>query len=260
MPEPRSPDFYEAIRALNGLGWTDTRISRAFGRTVKMIALHRSKLGLAPAPSKFRSKIDTPAGLEMWDAGASDNDLAKFFGSTQSAATQWRHRMRLKRNFEPIARTDERKVREAQKLLKLGASRDHVASKLYLSVTTITKIRKGMGPAGLRKTGHTNRVMRARALNDTSLLDRITEAIGRGLPQDVRQDAVDELYLAVLSGEVTADRIAELAPRYRSAAYSMNYGDYARVSLTEDRDGWCLQDNLEDPDALDRMEEFANDD
>lgn len=260
MPEPRSPDFYEAIKALNGLGWTDTRIARAFGRTVKMIILHRSKIGVSPAPSKFRSKIDTPAGMKMWGAGASDNDLAKFFGSTQSAATQWRHRMGLKRNFEPIARTDERTVREAQKLLRLGASRGHVASKLYLSITTITKIRKSMAPVGLRKTGHTDREMRAKALNDTTLLDRITEAIGKGLPLDALQDAVDELYLAILSGEVSADRIAELAPKYRSAAYSLNYGDYARVSLTEDRDGWCLQDNLEDPDALDRMEMFANDD
>ncbi len=111
-----------------------------------------------------------------------------------------------------------------------------------------------MSGPGLRKSGLSNRAIRAQVLKDTSIYPAIEAAVGKGLPPDIIRDAVDELYLEILSGRISRIFIQEQANKFRARAIRMNFGEYGSISLEEDRGGWNLKDRLEDPDALDAFE------
>ena len=116
-----------------------------------------------------------------------------------------------------------------------------------------------MTDSGLRRHGLTNRSIRARVLKDRTIYRRIETAIGNGLPSDVKCDAVDELYLAVLDGLVDEQFIDQEARRYRSRAINMNGSLFGPRSLdSENESGWSLSNLIEDYTALADMEEAAS--
>lgn len=116
------------------------------------------------------------------------------------------------------------------------------------------KLRKKMPADGLRRYGITNRIIRAQVLKDAGLERRIRKAIGDGLPTDVKQDAVSDLYLAVLDCQVGCEHIEKVAPSYRNRAFGLCGSRFGPRSLDEELgDDFTLGDLLEDPDAFDQI-------
>lgn len=253
-------DRREAFAILHGVGWSDGRIGRALHTSPKTVRNWRIAAGLEPTETPYSAKIDDRLALEMYYCGDSDGQIAKTFGATQSGVTRWRWRKNLPPNFERAAPISKVSKRRAKSMLRLGATKRQVAEAIGArSVESIRRIRREMADTGLRRHGLTNRSIRARVLKDRSIYHRIETAIGSGLASDVKCDAVDELYLAVLDGLVDERFIEQEARRYRSRAINLAGSPYGPRSLdSQNETGWSLCDILDDPSALDDIETAAS--
>lgn len=247
----------DAFRVLHLAGWSMTAIARVLNVTDNTIGCWRQSSKLGINPTKYHRRIDEAAAMALYRDGASDNEIGRALGITQSSITRWRQRRGLERNCEPPQPLDAVVVRQARKLLADGASRKQVAEALDIGcLGTVQKVRKGMKKQGLRPTGLTNRAIRSQVLRDRSVMPRISEAVGRDLPIDVKHDAVSSLYLAVLDGWIRRDLIEERAPRFRSKAFALNGHDYCLRSM-DDGEGRSCIDQIQDPDALARFDEIS---
>ena len=258
--ERASKDRREAFAILHQAGWSDGRIGRALRMNKNSVRNWRVTAGLAPNSSAHTAKIDDKEALERYYRGESDGQIARAFNATQGGVTRWRWRNNLPPNFERSPQISRDAKRRAKSMLRLGATKRQVANAIGAScVESIRKIRHEMTDSGLRRHGLTNRSIRARVLKDRTIYRRIETAIGNGLPSDVKCDAVDELYLAVLDGLVDEQFIEQEARRYRSRAINMNGSLFGPRSLdSENESGWSLSNLIEDYTALADMEEAAS--
>lgn len=245
-----SPDVSEAIVALNGVGWSDAKIGRALGKSDKAIQKHRRHRGILANPSKYNRRICQEQALELWSAGLNDAEIARQIGVSPSGICHWRQRHDLMPNLERAPSVSTEEKRTASRMLLLGASKRQAADEIGRSRDVATRIRRRLKGDGLRRAGLTNRAIRAQVLRDKSLYGRIQAAVGAGLPSDILRDAVDELYLEVLSGRISSTFIDSQAKRFRAQAIRLNGWDARQTSLDQDRGGWSLGDYLEDPTAL----------
>lgn len=244
-----------AYRALHDNGWSAAAIARVLQVGEDSVRRWVISDGLEPNLTKFRPKFDALIAIEMYQAGASDGEVARRFGATQSGATRWRQRRGLEANFGPNPPLHPQIARSARRMLADGASRRQVADAHDIRcLSTVQKLRRRMDPRGLRPSGLTNASIRSQVLKDKTILPRISKAVGRQLPVDVKHDAVSALYLAVLDGLLRRDLIEERAPRFRARAFAMNGHDYSHRSLDDDTAGWSMLDRLEDPNGLSWLE------
>lgn len=253
----RRDEQKRALVLLHGDGWSCPAIARVLNVSAETVRQWLSIAGIAPNPSKFHAKFDAAEVARMYRAGASDGDVARRFGATQSGALRWRQRHGVEANYGPNPPLDPHVIRSARRMLADGASRRQVADAHDIAcLGTVQKIRRRMDRRGIRPTGLTNRAIRSQVLRDKTVLPRITKAVGRHLPVDVKHDAVSALYLEVLDGRIRRDLIEERAPRFRAKAYALNGGDYSHRSLDDDSAGWSMLDRLEDPNALSWLEDM----
>lgn len=247
-----------AFRVLYDAGWTDYAIIAALGTSHNTIPVWRAQAQLPPNAHGYGPKLDPSTTRLMYDRGASDGEIARHFSADQSAVTRWRQRRGLPANFERTKPIGPRTVRKAHRLLKWGATARQVAEEVERGRRAILRLRKRINHPGLRRTGVTNRSIRAQILRDPSIQERIASALGKELPRDVLMEASAELYLAVLDGRVAREQLKAAAPHFRSRAWSMCGSNFGPRSLdAQNDDGWSLSDALADPDALERLEEAA---
>ena len=217
------------------------------------------------ASQSSRIPIDPVRALALYDVGASDNEIAAALGASQSGVCRWRKRHGLARRACNDNRLTASQIRQAQKMLRNGATKAQVAAELAVSVNPIDRIRRGMKADGLRQWGWTNAVNRKAVIEDPTILKRITKAIGSNVPPDIRMDAVNDMYLELLEGKLPVSQIESAAPRFRSRAFSMGNYNYSTRSLDEeDENGFTLADRIADPDGIRPFDEilervFAND-
>lgn len=249
MPKPVPPQRFEAYRALYDAGWLDERIGNAFGLSRATICQWRRANGL-PALIEPQ-KIDRAFATSLYEEGLSDGEMGRALGVTQSGVTRWRQRFGLAPNIPRPSLTETQK-RSARKLLRQGQTARDVGAAVGCSKQTIMRLRRGMNPKGLRKTGVTNLTIARRLRKDASVLPRIERAVGQFLPPHIREDAISELYVAVLSGQLAIDQIETQAASYRSKAWDMCGSAFSSVRLDEeDENGLRLVDCIPDPSTLD---------
>jgi DNA-binding CsgD family transcriptional regulator len=267
MPAEVSKDIRDdAFKLLHREGWSDTRISRAFGLYQKVVWNWRSAAGLPPNAKQFRrANLDYDHVLELYRSGHNDYEIARELDIDPSLICKWRKSKGLpalpqKRYLSPEM------IRQARKMLKLGASNDHVAADLNVSRQTIQKLRRHLPSSGLRKHGITNRSIRNKVLRDQSIMQRIEKAVGGGMPAEVRYEAVLSLYTEVLEGRVLPECIEQRAAHSRGQAWSLCGSKFGPRSLDDElAEDWTLGDTIEDFSALEEMEAaaeavFSNDD
>lgn len=214
----------------------------------------------------FIPKIDSARALALYDDGATDGEIAAACGVSANGICRWRRRHGLLRTACNDNRLTDSQVRRAKNLLRDGATRAQVAAHIGVSTSAVQAIRRTMDPAGLRRTGLNGPSVRHAVVSDASLPRRIEAAIGLRVPKDIRTEAVNDMYLALLDGQLAIDQIEAAAPRYRSRAFGMVSFNYSGRSLDEEPDdGLSLTETLADPASLRPFEDvlervFANDD
>lgn len=254
----RKDERKSAALDLHGAGWSGCAISRVLNMSEGTITRWLRELDLQPNSTKFAPKFEPVEAAQMYLDGASDGEIARRFGATQSGACRWRQRRGLEANFEGLQPLAPHIKRSARNMLADGASRRQVAVALDIGcLQTVQRLRRDMDKRGLRPTGLTNKAIRAQVLKDKTVLPRISRAVGANLPPDVKHDATSSLYLAVLEGLIRRDLIERRAPRFRSKAFALNGNDFSRRSLDDDSGGWSMLDRLDDPDALAQFDRIS---
>lgn len=245
MPSTANQQRDEAVKILNGLGWTDTIIAKAINVSAQSVRNCRLRNNISATVR--HNRIDNKAALDLHDKGLNDNEIAKQLGVDTSAVCKWRRRRSLpaQSNNQPL--TDEQK-RLARKMLREGATKARVAEAVGCSKETIRSIRSAMSTEGLRRTGLTDRSITASIRDDPNIWSRIEKAIGRINPSHIREDAVHEMYADVLEGKLPVNLIEAKASRYRSRAYNMCGFRFGSISLNAENDnGLTLAETIADP-------------
>lgn len=238
----------EAIFLLNREGWNDTEIADAFGSNSRAIWALRKRNGVPAVGTKYGAKIDQAEAVRLHGAGWSDGRIARHFGADQSAVTKWRKRKGLPPNFLGVRHLSDETRKGVRKLLSHGATRAKVQERFGVAKKTSTTIRAKMKPEGLRKTGITDRALRARLRKLDRLLERLENAIGANTPAHIREHAVYDMYGDLFECVLSIDDIERRAPSYRAAAYEMCGDEWSHTRLDRvDDEGLSAMDLLADP-------------
>jgi transcriptional regulator with XRE-family HTH domain len=248
---------HEAALLMHSSRWPDVKISEVLQVCVATVRRWRMENGLDHV-SRFGSKINDAEALKMYEAGASDAQIAERFGATQSGATRWRQRKHLPPNFDGGTRLTPEQQRKARKLLRQGLTRAQVGFELGVTKETIQRIRNQMKPhPGLRGTGKTLQKVRAEATKDPQLLyARIVKAVGKGVAPDIAADAVSDLYMDLLEGKLQPSEIETAARKYKGRVLDRYASRFGPRSLDEEigEDGFSLAEMVEDRSALDAFD------
>lgn len=234
----------KALRDLHSLGWNDKDAAEIFAVSGPTIRKWRGILGLGP--NLRYNRVDQVRARELYDAGESDRAIARALEVDPSAITLWRQKLGLKVRPHPSRLSDEKR-RAARKLLRQGASSPAVMAEIGCCKKTVMRLRKAMQKEPLRKGGANDKSTRIRVMRDPTIRLRMAAAIGDQVPQDIRNDAIADMYLDVLEGRLAIDQIERRAGTYRSKAFDMCGSKFGAVSLdAENEDGLTLLDTLAD--------------
>ncbi len=229
-------------------GWSDRRIAKDLQTAPSKVRQWRERNALLPHCRPRPKKIDDARAIEMLKLGKSDGAIAKVMGVTKSGVLKWRQRRGFDAGVGAPAKIPVADRRAAMKLLRQGLTAKDAGIRVGWSKGSMRKLRRQMDDAGLRKTGVTNRAIRGQVLGQADLMERIAQAVGTQCPAHIREEAVADLYLAVLSGEVATDQIEARAANFRGKAWEMCGSAFGAVSLDkEDENGLRMIDQIADP-------------
>lgn len=185
-------------------------------------------------------RIDTDEALRMFHDGASDGEIARHFGVTQSGATRWRQKQGLQPNvIVENGRLSPERRRLARKLLREGATLEQVRNAIGCSKRTAASLRKALaGDDRLRSTGKSLRAERGQARREASaILAEMQAATRHVTDKAIRDDAMGDMYLAIMEGRLDRDKIKAEARRYCGRAIDQWQSRWAPASLDEDLTG-----------------------
>lgn len=196
----------------------------------------------------------------LYADGLSDNRIARHEGVHENAIFAWRKVRGLPANSGNGARgyalTAEA---EAARMLlyQMRYSDRRIAREQKVAWTTIQTWRKrrGLPPHGLPRKN-----WKACDLKRDTTLDRVRRAIGRALPPDIRDDAISDLYLAVLSGAVDLAEVEKQVRKFGNRVLNSFAGKFGPRSLDQelgDGDGFTLMDTLVDERSSSWLEEMG---
>ena len=200
-------------------------------------------------------RIDTAVALQLVAEGKSDGDIARHFGVTQSGATRWRQRRGILPNVAPTTqpRLSAEARRRARKLLREGATLEQVASTVGCCKRTAIKLRAAItGDDRLRKHGHSLQGERNEARRDAGqILAELKAATRHVADNALRDDVVGDMFLAMMEGRLSRDRIKIEARRYSGRAIDQWQSRWAPASIDEDLtgEGFRLVDLIACPSA-----------
>lgn len=254
MTMERNPDMVAAFHILYEARWTDARIGRALGRCTNSIRLWRNQEGLI-GNNVRRAKIEEVAFLELYRSGASDGAIGRHFETGSNAIGQWRKKRGLPPNIEQKKGLDRQSVAKVNKMLREGASRSQAREATGVGKQSVANLSNKLSGQQLRPKGQNTSAIRAAVLRDTSILPRIKRAVGRFAPPEVVEDAVSDLYLAVLEGKLSVELIEAKAAAFRNKAYGDLGSKYGMRSIDEENEeGFSIADRIEDAGALDAFD------
>lgn len=209
----------------------------------------------------------------LYDRRLPDTRIASAAGISRQSVRAWRFREGLPALFQRGSSlagaakiTPEVRARIVE-MLKKGQPSRAVAKALGCTPTTVQRIRRklpantpgllqwGGQPVDVRiRLGHGR--CRANRLNGISpmvdpLYARIRDAVGRGVPRDLADDAISDIYVAVLEGRLDPANIKREAYRYVNRTFAANADRFGPISLDEKRgeDGWSMMDLIPDRSA-----------
>lgn len=199
------------------------------------------------------SKINTDEALQLYRQGMSDGDIARHFGVTQSGATYWRKRQGLPPNFAQQTRLDADKRRLARKLLREGMSAGQVAATIGCCYLTIQHIRREIKQdPRLRGHGQTLRGVRHSTKRDAvAILAEMKAATRHVTDTSIRDDAIADMFLAMMEGRLERQNIKTEARRYTGRVIEQWQSRWAPASIDEamTEDGLRLIDLIACPSA-----------
>jgi hypothetical protein len=142
-------------------------------------------------------------------------------------------------------------------LYQMRYSDRRIAREQKVSWTTIQgwRKRRKLPPHGLSR-----RHWKTADLARDTTLDRVRRAIGRALPPDIRDDAISDLYLAVLSGTVDLDEVEKQARKFGNRVLNTFASKFGPQSLDQelgDAEGFTLMDTLVDERSSAWLEEMG---
>lgn len=243
-------------------GKSDYQIAAAQGVLRTSIRVWRISRGL-PANTDKRGQLTAEEDARRracYDAGMSDLAIAQAEGVGGTSIEKWRTRRGLPANTQPTLSPHagrpftpaETAVRTL--LYQMGFSDRQIAREQGVAATTVQAWRRRNGLAANRRQDR-----KACPGRDTTI-ERIQRAIGRRLPRDIADDAVSDLYLAVLSGEVDLERIESESRRFGNRVVGEFASKWGARSLDErlfDDGDSTLLDRLVDDSASGWLEEMG---
>jgi transposase-like protein len=166
--------------------------------------------------------MDKTEALAMHLSGVSDCEIARHFDVNQSHVTRWRQSLGRKANEQPAVLSKEKR-RKARTMLREGATKRQVAKALECHPRTVQHLRRELdGEPGLRQIGATERAIRRPLVNDAAaIMDELRRATRRMADQTLRDDVISEMFLAMMEGRLSRDRIAAEAKTYCSRAIGL---------------------------------------
>lgn len=194
--------------------------------------------------------------LALYEQGLDDGQIAKALGVVKKTIFDWRQLHGLPTRNSVHFSPEQHAARTL--LYQMGYSDARIAREQRVGWRRIQAWRKRRDlPAHDFNIG--GRWSRSSLKGDT-VLDRIKRAIGRALPRDVADDAVSDLYVAVLTGAVALDRIEAEARKFGNRVLNQFASKFGPRSLDEeigDSDGFTLLDKLRDEGSSDWLEQMG---
>jgi hypothetical protein len=244
--------------AMYDAGESDGAIARACGATRIAVSHWRIARRL---PSKHPVKATqiqpevSKGRMALYLDGATGAQIASVQGVSEWAVHRWRQRQGLPANHHGGSFTPEQ--RAARMLLySFGYSDSRIAHEQRVGAATITKWRKRLNlPANRSPARRTDRIDKA-----GDMLARIKRAVGRGLPGDIADDAIGDLCIAALSGEISIDEIEKSARKFGNKVLSSFADKWGARSLDEEigeEPGFMLLDTLQDESSSSWLEEMG---
>lgn len=200
-------------------------------------------------------RINTEEARQLHAQGMSDSDIARHFGVTQSGATRWRQRQGLQPNILPMSgpRNDPERRRRIRKMLREGATMEQVVSAIGCNKKTVARYRKEIASDDrLRGLGVTLKGARNSARRDAAeILAELTAATSRMADATIRDDAIGEMFLAMMEGRLERQDITTEARRYCGRQVKLWQSPWGPASIDEEltEDGLRLIDLLPCPHA-----------
>lgn len=241
-------------------GLNDSQIGRQIGATRLAVAAWRKKHGLKSNRKYDRLSPEAErARMALYLAGKNDREISRIEGSDRCVVGQWRRRNNLPTHNPQFVMLSVEETAARTLLYRMGRSDCHIARAVGVHFSCIRRwrVRKGF-PANpdLRIRG-----IRCRRLHyiDT-LKDRICRAVGRHLSRDIADDAVSDLYLAVLSGALDIDDVEKQARRFANRVIKQFANPYGPRSLNEqlaNAEGLTRADFLTDDSQSSWLEEMG---
>jgi hypothetical protein len=193
--------------------------------------------------------------LALYEAKSPDAEIARELGVSRPTVRRWRRESGLPRLFGRgeggwrngrlacYVVVGEEESR-ALALYRAGASDGAIGEKLGRDRTTIMDWRRRRGLPS-------NNAIRPKADNPAfrcALWARASRAVGASLSPDIRDDAISDIVLAVLSGSLPEESIEAQARKLSNRTLGAWASRFGPASLDEDRDGegWTLYASIAD--------------
>jgi len=250
-----SPSDRDERLALHAAGMTNAQIAKLEGSTRRAVAQWLRSRGLAPHNriNPPLSEADIQRRTALYEEGLSDSEIGRREGVSFNTIRGWRKGRGLARKMQPRGPwTDEQRAARLF-LYTLGYSDRRIAKEQKVRSAAVWAWRKKLGLPLVPGS-------RARSLDRrTSIADRIRRAIGFSLPKDIAEDAAADLYLDLLSGKLSIDKIEKEARRYGNRVLERFASRYGPRSLDEEiaEDGFSLLDTLVDGSSSGWLEEMG---
>ena len=197
--------------------------------------------------------------MALYMAGKTDAEMSAALSVTFNTVIYWRRRKGLPTNGRgnaPAISPDE----EARRQLfhSLGWSAHHIARECGVKAPTILDWQKKRR----LKPNFTHGVNERRNPRPTiaDLVAKCRRSVARWLPRDIAEDAVADLMLDVMTGQLAIDKIGDAAKKYGNrvvAAFANKWGDRSLDMEIGDNDGFTLMDTIADDNASSWLEEMG---
>lgn len=167
-----------------------------------------------------------------YDLGGTDREIGERIGATENMVYHWRTTRGL-----PSRHVWKEAAFPA--LYSRGLSDDAIAARAGCGATNVRRWRKKLGleTKGVGRGGGQGGAGPVSFIWRSDLYRRVSAAISPYLAPDVRDDAISDLIVAVLSGDIAEAEVEARARKFASRAVAQWASRFGALSLDEDRDG-----------------------
>lgn len=209
-------------------------------------------------PSGRLSASEEQARLAMYWSGRTDREIATRFGIRPNSITVWRRARRLPPVKSRTSRLSPEQNAGRMLLYQLGWSDRHIGREQRIDRATVRDWRRSRGlPANFPPSVHEKFHPRPAI---TDLVKRVRQTVGRSLPPDIAEEAVSDLCVALLAGEISLDHLAQEARKFGNRVLERFANRYLTRSVDQELssgEGYTLLDTLKDENSSSWLEEMG---